>query len=111
MIILLYFFLAFIFSQFSFIKKMSQKHTGKSQKSFERDDDTSMNELRAELVKVKGETKALKGKLREAEQHARIAKNEVRNTHTYICYCQNGLTGSSETGRSIVGNLQGKGKK
>jgi predicted Holliday junction resolvase-like endonuclease len=63
---------------------MSQEDTGKARRSFEEDNANSMNALTAELAKVKEEKKVLEEKLREAEQNARIAKNEVRNIHTYV---------------------------
>jgi hypothetical protein len=98
--------------------KMSQENSGKGQRPIEKDNDNNIHVLTAELVKVKEEKKAmeeknkvLEEKLGEAEQNAKIAKNEVWNID--ICY-YNVITarmrrviGQFRNYRPKVGNLQG----
>jgi hypothetical protein len=71
---------------------MSQDNAGNCQQPFE--GDNANDAPTAELDKVKEENKALKEKLREAEQKMQMAKNEVRNT-----------------GRPKIQNFQEKGEK
>jgi hypothetical protein len=59
---------------------MSQDNAGKVQRPFEGDNANNA----AELVNVKEEYKALEKKLREAEQKAQMAKNEVRKIHMLL---------------------------